>query len=213
MLTSKCYRNEQSSRCTAREFMQNDQQSIFNSLQNEGPRAWLSYLRPFEKGEPITGLSMDVVYHHAAPLAKNQSSLDWAQVAIIAANLWARNSSGVERENALLWAMKLRSWFISKMGSRPNHPVLDKQIILSWVTDGLSLPAKSAEHKAATFWENMAKAKSSTNPEDIQKMVDDLHTLRQIKHRLNVAKVLADCGELSDNPVVSEWLKLRERLP
>lgn len=169
MLTSKCYRNEQSSRCTAREFMQNDQQSIFNSLQNEGPRAWLSYLRPFEKGEPITGLSMDVVYHHAAPLAKNQSSLDWAQVAIIAANLWARNSSGVERENALLWAMKLRSWFISKMGSRPNHPVLDKQIILSWVTDGLSLRRNRRSTKPPHFGKIWQKRRVQRTPKIYRK--------------------------------------------
>lgn len=75
------------------------------------------------------------------------------------------------------------------------------------------MPAKSAQEKAKAFRENTARAKSSTNPEDIRRMTDDLHALRQIKHRLNVAKVLADCSELSDDPVMNEWLTIREQLP
>ena len=193
--------------------MQTDQQRIFASLANEGPEAWRLYLIPFENGEPLDGLSMDVIYHHAAKLAKNQLSLEWAEVAINAAELWAHKSYGVERENALLWDMKLRSWFISKMGSRSNHRVLDKEKVLSWIMDGLNVPVEVARDRSLPFWKNMAQAKCSKNPEDMEKVVDDVRSLRRIKQRLNVAQVLADAGELSGNPILHHWLEIRERLP
>src|SRR5215469_2327003 len=100
--------------------MQADQQSIMVSLMDKGPEDWREYLRPFEEGQPLTGLSMEVIFHYAAPLAKDQSTLDWGEVAIRAAELEALNSSGNGRENALLRAMRLRSSFIAKMGSRPT---------------------------------------------------------------------------------------------
>jgi hypothetical protein len=156
---------------------------------------------------------MDVIYHHAATLAKNQLSLEWAEVAIKAAELWAHKSYGVEQENALLWDMKLRSWFISKMGSRSNHRVLDKEKVLSWIMDGLNVPMEVARDRSLPFWKNMAQAKCSTNPEDMEQVVDDVRSLRRIKQRLNVAQVLADAGELSGNPILHHWLEIRERLP
>jgi len=193
--------------------MQNDQQSIMNSLKDERPEAWLAYLRPFEEGEPITGLSMLVIFHYAAPLAKKQDSLDWAEVAVRAAELEARNCSGIGSENARLWAMQLRSWFISKMGSRSNHFVLDKEVILNWVMDGLKLSVRAAKEKISSLAEVIAVAKKSSNPDDGQRLRNDLSELCRIKHRLNVVKVLADCGELPSDSLLYKWLEIREQLP
>jgi hypothetical protein len=79
--------------------MPTNQQSILNTLRDTGPEAWLAYLRPFEEGEPLlTGVSMQIVFHHAAPLAKEQTSLDWAEVAVRAAELDARDGNHIERE-------------------------------------------------------------------------------------------------------------------
>ena len=193
--------------------MHADQQSIMDSLKDEGPEAWRAYLRPFEEGQPLTGLSMEVIFHYAAPLVKDQSTLDWGEVAIRAAELGALNSSGTERENSLLRAMQLRSSFIAKMGSRPNHLVLDKEIILRWVMDGLDISVQTAKQKAALIWKDVARVKGSSNPEDKQRVHDDLRQLRLIKHRLNVVQLLADCGELPNDPVLNEWLEIREQLP
>ena len=190
-----------------------DQQSILKSLETEEPEAWLAYLHPFEGGEPITGLSMQVIFHHAAPLAKKQASLGWAEVAIRAAELEARNGNHIEREESLLNAMNLRSWFISKMGSRPGHFVLDKGIIIHWAMDGLKFPMQTVKEKTGLLWENLARAKNSPNPEDLRHMGREMSQLRWIKHRLNTVKVLADCGELPSDSVLSEWLQLRESLP
>jgi hypothetical protein len=193
--------------------MQSDQQSIFNSLKDKGPEEWRAYLRPLEAGEPMTALSMLVVYPYAAGLAREQISLDWAEVAVRAAELEARNQSGVERENALLWAMQLRSWFISKMGSRSTHLILDKEVILSWTMDGVNLSVQTAQEKAALLGERLAALKNSSNPEDKQHVLEDLRLLRRLKHRLNVVKVLADCGELPSDSPLHKWLEIREQLP
>jgi len=193
--------------------MQNDQQSIMNSLKNEGPKAWRAYLDPFEDGNTTPGLSMLVIFHYVAPLAKKQGSLDWAEVAVRAAELEARRSGGIESENARFWAMQLRSWFIGKMGSRSNHFVLDKEVILNWVIEGLTLSLQTAKDKAASLGERLAASKHSANPEDKQRVLEDLRLLSRCKHRLNVVKVLSDSGELPNNPILNEWLAIREQLP
>ena len=193
--------------------MSDDQQSIMNSLKDKGPEAWREYLRPFEEGAALKGLSMQVVFHHVAPVAKDQKNLAWAEVAVRAAEIEARYCSGVERENALLWAMNLRSWFICRMGSRSDHFVLDKSVILDWVIEGLKLPMQTAKAKSAALNEKLAGSESLSSPEERKRTADDLRELRRIKQRLNVAKVLADCGELASDPVINEWLKIRGQLP
>ena len=195
--------------------MQSDQQSIFNSLKDKGPEAWRGYLHPFEDGKTIPGLSMLVIFHYVAPLAKEQGSLDWAEVAVRAVELEARMSSGIESENARFWAMRLRSWFIAKMGSRSNHFVLDKEVILNWVMEGLKLSVQSAKEKISSHAElrALAKKSSNTDTEDRQRLRDDLSELFRIKHRLSVVKVLADCGELPSDSPLYKWLEIREQLP
>jgi len=89
--------------------MKTDQQSIFNSLKDKEPEAWIAYLHRFENDPQLTsGLSMQVIFQHVAPLAKDRESLVWGEVAVRAAELEARDRSDVERENALLWAMRMR---------------------------------------------------------------------------------------------------------
>lgn len=194
--------------------MEPDQQSIFNSLKDKSHEEWIAYLRRFEDDPQLrSGLSMLVIFHYVAPLAKNQDSLDWGEVAVRAAELEARNCSGVERENALLWAMKLRAWFICKMGSRTGHLVLDKEIIFRWVTEGLTLSVRSAREKAERIGEDLRRVKDSSDPMETRRVADDLSQLFRIKHRLNVVKTLADCGEFAIDLGMDEWLRIREQLP
>ncbi len=193
--------------------MQTDQQNIFNSLKGKGPEAWREYLRSFEKGQPLAGLNMQVIFHYVAPKATEQDSLDWADVAVRAAELEALNSSGTARENALLRAMQHRSWFIAKRGSRPNHPVLDKEVILSWAVQGLDISIQTAKEKSTQIGKGVERVKGSSNLGDRQQVHDDLKQLRRIKHRLAVLKVLADCGELPKDSILNEWLQIREQLP
>ena len=194
--------------------MEPDQQSIFNSLKDKGPEAWSAYLHRFEDDPQLTsGLSMLVIFHYVAPLAKNQKSLDWGEVAVRAAELEARNCSGVERENALLWAMKLRSWFICNIGSRSGHLVLDKEIINRWVNEGLTLSVRAAREKTARIGDDLRRVKDSSDPMERRRVADDLSQLFRIKHRLIVAKALADCGQFASEPAMDDWLGILEQLP
>lgn len=193
--------------------MTTHQQTIMNSLKDKGPEVWLAYLRPFEEGQPLTGLHMQVIFHYTAPKAKEQDSLGWAEVAVRAAELEALNSNGPVRENAMVGAMRLRSWFIARMGSRASHYVLDKEIILRWAEEGLDLPIQTAEEKAAGIWRDSAGMKTSSNPDKRQCVHDDLRQLRRIKRRLGVVKVLADCGELPNDSILYDWLEIRGQLP
>ena len=72
---------------------------------------------------------------------------------------------------------------------------------------------QTAKEKAALIWKNAARVKGSSDPEGVQRVHDDLRQLRRIKHRLEVLKVLADCGELPKDSILSEWLEIREQLP
>jgi hypothetical protein len=170
-------------------------------------------LRRQESDETGTGLSADVICHHAALLAKAEVSLAWALVAIEAVEQSARRSSGAARENGLLRAMNLRSWFVSKMGSRPDDYVLDKRIILKWVQDGLTMTPLEAHERATVLWERIRQARDLADPVAMKAAVTDLQELRRIKRRLNVAKLLADVGELIDETNLQGWLKVREQLP
>ena len=190
-----------------------DQQTVFNSLKMQGPEAWLAYLHSFEESGRANGLSSQVIFHHAAPLAKHQRSLEWAEVAIRAAELASHGGSDTEREESLLNAMTLRSWFISQMGSRPAHLVLDKEIVIKWAMAALTLSIREVNDKAMSFWENLKRAKESSNSDEMHQVAKDAHQLRWIKHRLNIIKVLADCGELPRDSVFGDWLQLRESLP
>ena len=184
-----------------------------NSLVNEEPEIWLGYLRLREQCEPAPDLNMQTVFHFAAPRAKEQRSLAWAEVAIRAAELEARSCTGIERDNALNWAMGLRSWFIARMGPQSSNIVLDKEIIISWIMDGLNISLSSVEKRASVFWENFAKAKESGDPSDLSRNNEDLHELRSLKRRLDIVKILSDSGHLEDNSTLTEWLKIREYLP
>ena len=174
--------------------MPNDQQSILNSLKGKGPEAWRAYLRPFEEGETLTGLSMLVIFPYAASLARDQLSLEWAEIAVRAAELEATNRGAVEREDALLSAMRLRAWFISKMGSRPHDLILDRDLILSWAMEGVNLTVDEGREKAAVLGDRLAELKRSSNPREKQDVLEDLRMLRRMKHRLSVVNVLADCA-------------------
>lgn len=190
-----------------------DQQSIMNSLTGQGPEAWGEYLRSFEDGRPLTGLNMQVIFNYAAPLAKIDDNLHWAEVAVRAAELEALNSTGVERENAQLWAMNLRGWFIARMGSRPDNLVLDKSLIVRWIADGLKSTPQAIKEKANGFWKRLEMAKQSSNSEELNRAIDDLRELTRIKHRLDVAAILANCGELPVESHLEQWLQIRKQLP
>jgi hypothetical protein len=78
--------------------MESEQQRIFISLQDKGPEEWDAYLRPIEAETASAGLSMQIAFDHAPKLARDHSSLEWAGIALRAADIEKKHSSAVVRE-------------------------------------------------------------------------------------------------------------------
>ena len=166
---------------------------------------WLSaYLREFEAGAPFPSNTMLGIFEGAAGRARLENSLEWAGIALRAAELWALEDGGVCRHSALLKAMQHRAGFISRMGSRPGDPVLDKASILQWFTAELEFPIDVAKEKGVRWRDSQLALDGGIT-------LDELKTLRNIRSRVQVLQALADCGEIPNDSPLTEWLEM-ERL-
>ncbi|HEX6772982.1 MAG TPA: hypothetical protein VF126_13195 [Acidobacteriaceae bacterium] len=183
-----------------------DQQTIFNSLKDQPPNVWLDYIRQCEAGKQTPGLSFDLIIHYAVPRAEKEASLDWAEVAIRAAEL-----ASVAWTDGLREAMRIRAQFISKMGSCPGRFVLDKEVVLRWILNGLRRPRQEVVQEAAAVSKQLAIAKTLSS-EDKHRLLGRLRELRTMKQRLSIAKTIIDSGEVLE-PSLDEWLTIRAQLP
>ena len=193
--------------------MESEQLRIFISLEDKGPEEWDAYLRPIEAETASAGLSMQIAFDHAAKLARDHSSLEWAGIALRAADLEKKQSSPVVREWVDCKAMMLRAKLIAAMGSQSGHAILGKEDIVRWFTDDLDLSLNMARTKAMSIGSELREAIESGDKDAIERVAVGLRSLRRIKNRLNVLKLLAECGEIADEPLVNEWLGVCEQLP
>jgi hypothetical protein len=135
--------------------------------------------------------------------ARSEQSLEWAGIAVRAAALHALEGGGEQRAATLWKAMALRAWFISKMGSQAGHPVLDKATILRWFRQENEFSFEDTKELSARWRRTRAATPSK----------DELIKLRNIKGRISVLRMLADAGELPDDPELKQWLELRGQIP
>lgn len=92
-----------------------DQQAEFDLLQGKGPKAWLAYLGQAERSGREPGVSLRIIWGHSARLAKELTSLEWAEVAVRAAELDADLTKGkpqadILHDDAVADGMALRTW-------------------------------------------------------------------------------------------------------
>lgn len=189
---------------------------------DEGPSRLDLYLRPFEGGAPVdhTGFmavqdgdavrsfpcsDMSIVFERAAYYAADENSLDWATIAVRAADLWAIDEDEWNRTTAMRDSMKLRTSFICSLGARSGHPVLDTAPILSWVNEGLTIPLDLARMKTMRWSRYVATEHGLT--------LAEIRELRDIKVRLHVLQKLADCGQVRVDPSLIDWLSIHKQLP
>jgi hypothetical protein len=185
--------------------MRQDTEPQLQALLKNGP-SWLDgWLRQVEEGTARPGGQMNGISEGAAHLAKEQSSLEWADISIRAANLWAQTDAGA-RENALHRSMLLRVWFIARMGASSGHPVLDKAIILDWFVRELEVSIEVAK-------ERIGEWQAPGSPLKERLPLDEVRELRRIKNRLGIVQLLAEAGELPSNSPACAWLEIRSQLP
>lgn len=164
------------------------------------------YLREFENGASIECDSfitfrdgettrrvrcpaMLFVYERAEFDAAADDSLEWAAIAVRAANIWALDDDDWNRKQALQRCMQLRANLICKSGARTGHPILDRESILTWFKESLIQPINAVRMKTARWKAREVGQDGLTLPE--------LRELRTLKMNLKVLKTLADCGQIS----------------
>lgn len=185
--------------------MRKESEPQLQALLKSGPAGLDGWLRQFEDGTVSPDSRMDGVSEVATRLAREHSSLEWADIAIRAANLWAKIDA-VAREQAFQRAMLLRAWFISKMGAVQGNPVLDMETVLNWFYGELHLSIDEAKHKIHILQEARFPARVPLPKTEILE-------LRKIKNRLAVVSLLAECGQLPASAEASAWLAIRNQLP
>jgi hypothetical protein len=135
------------------------------------------------------------VAEHAEFRAKRDQSHDWGYVAVRAYGLVN-----------VLKAMRLRAWFISKMGAEPGSSIRDSNIILDWFIQEIPFSMEVARQKCDEWNRNDL-------PLTERLSVADLRVLRGIKNRLGPIQALAETGQVPSDSACLKWLEIRRRLP
>src|SRR6185437_8643219 len=99
-------------------------------LAGQGPVRLKQYLTECEQGirEPA---NLDLILDVSEYRATSENSMEWAEIAIRAANL-ATQGNPPRRHSYLYRAMLLRTVFIARVGSRPGHSILDPATVTVW---------------------------------------------------------------------------------
>lgn len=183
-------------------------QPSLQAMIDKGP-AWLDeYLRGFEAGAPAPH-SMIGIEAGALSRARTEKSLEWASIAVRAADLHALENGGEHKPAAQWRAMALRAWFISKMGSTPGDPILDRDVIVRWFRAETEFPLDIALEKSGRWKKTKLKELPENTPADVRA---ELIKLRHIKGRISILRTLADCGQLPDDADLKDWLAARDQL-
>lgn len=203
---------------------QSDSLVPVNRLVEQGPVRLRQYLAECEQGtrEPA---SLDLILEVAEFRASDEASLDWAEIAVRAANLAAAGDP-TRRHSYLYRAMLVRTLFITRLGSQPGHLILDPAAITGWFHAELKFsPAEarqlSGRWKDARFQQDFATELETGNespgpdgePPHISETLNELLDLQLLKYRLQLLRRLAECGELPATPATTEWLQTAKHLP
>ncbi|WP_339374340.1 hypothetical protein [Oscillatoria nigro-viridis] len=143
-----------------------------------------------------------------------QSSLIWAQIAVLVYNFLARNrSNGAIRESLIESLMNLRLYMILQLGARVDDPVLDPALIISCFFENLEFSYEDTLAKASVwkklFRDNIPEAISQKLESDME----ELRSLKKLKLRLGIIKTLLENNRIAPNQVLQAWVSIWENLP
>jgi hypothetical protein len=129
--------------------------------------------------------------------AEKHARLLWAPVALSAHDLVSNREDGDNAREVEQKAMYLRSVLIRATGGRSGDPVLDPQVVIQWMLEGL--PALTDEIRGKLGRVDLS--------------IPELRELRRIRQRLWPAEQLSP--EMLDRAGqrLTDWLAVRERLP
>jgi hypothetical protein len=141
----------------------------------------------------------EVAAHMATNTTKQFTAhikLTWAAIATQIYNHLAHANLGNRQNDYELSSMNVRAALIGQLGHDKKHPLLDVAAITDWFNN--SLPWHYEEIvQMANQWR--------------EKPIGDIRTLRRIKNRIAVLKVLANAGHLGEES--QKWVNLHGLLP
>lgn len=203
----------------------NDSLVPAKELVEQGPVRLKQYLTECEQGTRQPA-NLDLILEVAEYRATNEGSLEWAEIAIRTANLGAE-ADPTHRHAYLYRAMLLRTTFITRLGARPGHAVLDPGSVVDWFRAELKCSSAEARqrserwrdsHFQQDFAAELERHNAGDNAEDgetphIKETLNDLLELQLLKYRLQLLRRLAESGELPADANVNDWLQTVRHLP
>jgi len=102
--------------------------------------------------------------------------------------------------------MKLRGWFIAKLGPKVGDNLLDPIAIKRYFLDNLPYSLEET-HGKLKQWKNKDLPLGDRLP------IEEIRKLRAIKNRLVPVKQISDCDVVSADPQLRNWLAIQEDLP
>ena len=191
----------------------------------QGPVRLKRYLSECERGEREPA-NLDLVLDVAEHRASDEGSLDWAEIAVRAANLAAAGNP-TRRHSYLYRAMLVRTLFITRTGSQPGHSILDPAAVVDWFHAELKFSPAEARQRSERWKDprfqqefaveleihNGSGAGADGETQHISDTLNELLDLQLLKYRLQLLRRLAECGELPATVTTTEWLQTARYLP
>ena len=191
----------------------------------QGPVRLKRYLTECEQGEREPA-NLDLVLDVAERRASDEGSLDWAEIAVRAANLAAAGNP-TRRHSYLYRAMLVRTLFITRTGSQPGHSILDPAAVVDWFHAEVKFSPAEARQRSERWRDahfqqefaaeleinNGSPAGADGETQHISETLNELLDLQLLKYRLQLLRRLAECGELPASATTTEWLQTARFLP
>jgi hypothetical protein len=195
-----------------------------NSLAQREPQEIKSLIDQFVSGENVfpenfnwLGLAelSGSMAREKADLSSFDLSCSWAEISIciyeILANLSTDLSEKFSFEES---SMFLRANLIKKFGSKENDFLLDQNQILNWFYRNLGFKTIQ-EFKEEILIANELKSRLSSVelPEEIQKYINLVKKLRNIKRSLSIVKLIAESEKVVLTSEISQWILMWKNIP
>ena len=176
-------------------------------IRKGGPVGVEHWLRQVERSEvQVPGPNAVIgIGELAAEEAYAHANVEWAKASIHAYELSARFFPE-SAQSAITKAMLLRAWFIAKLGSIEEDPLLDARV----VTDAF-LADLPCSHEEAL--ERISQWKREDLPLASRLPIDDVRKLRDVKNRLPAIRLLFESGNLAPDSPLRNWLAIQADLP
>ena len=129
----------------------------------------------------------------------------WSEVVNeIYSNLQKENKLDSELIDLQYELMSLRTLLILKFGVVQNHPLLDKDILITWFFSNLEFSIEIARRKSQ-IWQRAKR-------ENQELTFNEVKELRKVKNMVTLMKRLSQKNVI-ENQALDDWISIQQELP